>query len=120
MNYKAIAVAILCVVYLYDLLLDAIPMRSERNPIPANVADVYDRETYLRWKAYHGEKTRWDIITSAVSFVIELALIPTNAYAAFARLFSEDKQIFAVLLLSSLGTLPLIPFSWYDTMVIEG
>ena len=42
MNYKAIAVAILCAVYLYNLFLSVLRWRSARNPIPANVADVYD------------------------------------------------------------------------------
>ena len=122
MNYKAIAVVILCIVYLYSLLLDMIRLRSDRNPIPRNVADVYDEATYLRWKAYHGEKTRWKTVTAAVGFVIDLALLATDAYAAFARLFPENEwwQLFAVLLLSALGTLPLIPFSWHDTMATEG
>ena len=121
MNFKAIAVVILAVVYLYSLLLDVLRYRSGRNPIPENVADVYDRETYLKWKDYHGEKVRWDMVTKAVSFAIDLVLILTNAYAAFARLFPDQvwMQLFAVMLLSALATLPLIPFAWYDTMHIE-
>lgn len=121
MNFKRIAVAVLCVVYLYSLFLDIVRYRSARNPIPHNVADVYDADTYLKWKAYHGEKVRFGIFTSAASFIIDLVLILTNAYAAFARLFPQNDwwQLFAVMLLSALATLPLIPFSWYDTMHIE-
>ncbi len=48
MNFKAVAVVILCIVYLYSLFLDLLRLRSRRNPIPANVADVYDRDTYLK------------------------------------------------------------------------
>ena len=121
MNFKAIAIVVLCIVYLYSLFLDLLRYRSSRNPIPENVADVYDRETYLKWKAYHTEKVRWGMVTNAAAFAIDLVLILTNAYAAFARLFPDQvwMQLFAVMLLSALATLPLIPFSWYDTMHIE-
>ena len=121
MNYKIVAVAILCAVYLYGLALDILRARSARNPIPKNVADVYDRDTYLKWKACHGEKVRFGMLSAAAGFVIDLVLILTNAYAAFARLFPRNDwcQLFAVMLLSALATLPLIPFAWYDTMYIE-
>ena len=121
MDFKAVAVFILWAVYLYGLFLDILRYRSARNPIPENVADVYDTDTYMKWKAYHGEKVRFGILSSAASFVVDLVLILTNAYAAFARLFPQDDwwQLFAVMLLSALATLLLIPFSWYDTMHIE-
>ena len=121
MDFKAVAVFILWAVYLYGLFLDILRYRSTRNPIPENVADVYDTDTYMKWKAYHGEKVRFGILSSAAGFVVDLVLILTNAYAAFARLFPQGDwwQLFAVMLLSALATLLLIPFSWYDTMHIE-
>ena len=121
MNFKALAVIILIAVYLYSLFLDIIRYRSAHNPMPENVADIYDANTYVKWKAYHGEKVRWGIIASAAGFAIDLALILADAYAAFAGLFagSDFWQMFAVMLLSALATLPLIPFSYYDTMHIE-
>ncbi len=79
MNFKAIAIVIFILVYLYQLLLSIIGMQSEKNPIPANVADVYDRETYARWRAYHAEKSRFGILTSTASFVIDLVLLASNA-----------------------------------------
>ena len=121
MNFKTLAAVILTLVYLYQLLLTAVRMRSVKNPVPANVADIYDEETYLRWRAYHGEKARFGMITSTVSYIIDLLLLALNVYAAFAKLFPPDayNQMAAVLLLSSLSSLLLIPFSWYNTMVIE-
>ena len=121
MNFKIIAIVVLCIVYLYNLLLSVINMRSADNPIPANVADVYDENTYLKWRSYHAEKTKFGIVTLTVTFVIELILFSCNLYALFASLFPDNHfmQMFAVLLLSSLPSLLLIPFSWYNTMVIE-
>ncbi|MBQ4434693.1 MAG: M48 family metallopeptidase [Clostridia bacterium] len=121
MDFKAVAITVFILVYLYQLLLSVIGMRSEKNPIPANVADVYDQETYERWRAYHAEKSRFGILTSTASFVIDLVLLVSNAYAAFAGLFPANPvtQVFAVMLLSALTSILLLPFAWYNTMVIE-
>ncbi len=122
MNMKTAALLILTVTFLYKLLLTVIHMRSAKNPIPANVADVYDAETYGKWRAYHGEKSRFEIVTSAVSFLVEFVLMAFNLYAAFAGLFPKDDpvlQLFAVLLLSALSSLVMLPFSWHETMGIE-
>ena len=48
MNLTVLVLVIFTVIWLYNLLLNVIRMRSEKNPIPENVADVYDRETYLK------------------------------------------------------------------------
>ena len=121
MNYKLCALVIFVVVYLYNLILSVIHMRSAGNPVPANVSDVYDAETYRKWRAYHAEKSRFKILTGSVSFVIDMLLLACNWYAAFAGLFPQTPflQLFAVLLLSLLSSLLMIPFSWHDTMGIE-
>lgn len=121
MNFKIIALVILFAVFLYQTLLRVVKRRSASNPIPENVADVYDRETYQKWRAYNGEKTRLSILSGAGEFIVSAALIGLNAYPAFARLFPDTPfmQMFAVLLLSGLSSVLELPFSYYDTMVIE-
>ena len=121
MNFKALVITVFTAVYLYQLLLSFIHMRSARNPIPMNVVDVYDEETYRKWRAYHAEKSRFGIVTGSVSFLIDLALFVFNAYAVFAGLFPRTPfmQMFAVMLLSACSSLLMIPFSWHSTMGIE-
>ena len=121
MSVKAIVLIILTVVYLYEMALHVIRRRSVNNPVPDNVADVYDPATYRKWKEYHGEKSRLGMITTTVSWVTGMLLMAFNAYAAFAGLFPKTPfmQMLAVLLLSVLAELLLIPASWYDTMHIE-
>ncbi len=112
----------LTIIYVYEMTLHLIRMRSAGNPIPDNVADVYDPETYRKWRRYHGEKSRLGLITTTVSWIISMLLMALNVYAAFAGLFPKDNpytQMIAVMLLASLSELPLIPFSWYNTMNIE-
>lgn len=121
MNYKTMAMLVMLVVFLYKLALNIIQWRSAGNAIPANVADVYDNETYRKWRAYHAEKCRLEVMQHTTSFVVDILLIFFNAFAAFAGLFPGGAfmQLFGVLLLSSLESLVLLPFFYYDTMVIE-
>ena len=121
MNLKLLVLAVFVLVYLYNLLLAVIHLRSADNPVPDNVKDVYDAETYRKWRAYHAEKSKFGIVRSTVSFLIDLTLLCLNLHAAFASLFGKHPvtQIFAVLLLSALTELLLTPFAWHETMVIE-
>ncbi len=122
MSFRVAAALAVSIVYLYELLLHIIRMRSADNPIPANVSDVYDRETYLKWRRYHAEKSRFSILTSTAAYAVEMALLLSNAYAAFAGLFPKGDlflQMFGVLLLSALSGLVMVPFSWVETMGIE-
>ena len=121
MRFKLMALAILFLVYLWNQLLKLLQWRSEKNPIPANVSDVYDAETYARWRSYHAEKCRLGLVENTVSFLAQLCLLAFNLYAAFASWFGNGafNQMFAVLLLSSLSDLLLLPVHYYDTMRIE-
>ena len=90
MNYKPIIILIFLLVEMYNLFLSILNLRSEKNPIPANVTDVYDKETYEKWRAYHAEKTAFGVISSTASFIVSLLLLLFNAYAAFAKLFPDE------------------------------
>ena len=118
---KAAVLVVFTVIYLYQMVLSVIHMRSARNPVPVNVIDVYDEETYGKWRAYHGERSRFAIVSGTASFLIDFALLAFNVYAAFAGLFPRTPflQMFAVMLLSALSSLLMIPFSWHSTMGIE-
>ena len=121
MNYKLLALIILTVIYIYKMLLNVISMQSMNNPIPENVSDVYNPETYRKWREYKKEKSRLSVISDTVSFAISMLLIALDVYAAFAGLFPKTPfmQMTAVILLSAVSDLLLIPFSYYDTMAIE-
>lgn len=119
--FKTAALVILVLVYLYGLLLRIIDLRSAGNPIPENVRDVYDPETYAKWKAYHRDTCRLGIVSHTLGFLPDFLLILFNAYPAFARLFPADVflQMFSVFILSALVSLVQLPADWYSVMVIE-
>ena len=107
---------------LYSLTLNIVQYRSAGNPIPENVADIYDGETYAKWRRYSAEHCRVNILSTVLSFLTSLVLLCTDAYAAFASLFGDHPfaQLLAVVLLETLvGTVVGVGVSYYKTMVIE-
>ena len=122
MNWKLLILFLMTLEHGYQMLLHIVQYRSANNPTPANVADVYDGETYQRWKRYSAEKCRLSIITTAVSYILLLVLLCIGAYAAVAALFPSGiyLQLIVVLLFHALvGTLVNAGLNYVDTMIIE-
>ena len=122
MNFKILVLILHLLGSAYNLALHIVSYRSAGNPTPANVADVYDAETYSRWKAYSAEKCRLRIVSTILSFLLLFALLLTDAHASFAALFGCDPwtQLIAVLALQILADTVLDVFiSYVDTMIIE-
>ena len=93
MNYKVLFLILFTLTHLYQLVLNVVQHRSANHPTPANVADVYDDATYQKWRAYHGEKSRLDILRTGVSWVLTMALLLSNAYAWAAGLFRRRRPL---------------------------
>lgn len=122
MNEKIIIILIALIGGLYNIALNIFRSKSASNPIPENVRDVYDEETYTKWRSYKGEHSRLDYISASVSIVLTIAIFVFNLHSAFASLFPAGLfwQTASVILLESLiseivGTI----FGYYSTMVIE-
>ena len=122
MNYKVLFLILFTLEHVYTLILNIVQHRSAGNPTPANVADVYDPETYRNWRAYHGEKSRLSILRTVVSWVLTMALLACNFHAWAASLFPATlfMQMLGVILAQALvETVVFLGFGWVDTMVIE-
>lgn len=122
MSYKWLFLLLFTLEHAWQLVLNLMQARSAGNPVPANVADVYDAETYRRWRAYHGEKSRLSLWRTLVSWVLTMVLLGCNFHAAVAGLFPQTvfMQLLGVILAQTLAeTLVFVGFSWADTMGIE-
>ena len=123
MSLKLIVIIVALIGGLYSLLLSIVTALSANNPTPKNLEDVYDAETYEKWKKYSGEHSRLNIISAIVTCAVTVLLIFTNAYAAFASLFPHGStfwQVFAVILLESVvGAIVSSVFGYISTMKIE-
>ena len=65
---KLLVIAIAVLGFVYKLALSIVKYRSANNPTPENLKDVYDEETYEKWKKYSAEHCRQSVgkITAAV------------------------------------------------------
>lgn len=122
MDWKILVLILMAVGHAYRMVLHIVSRRSAQNPTPANVADVYDADTYQRWKQYSAEKNRLSIFSTALSFVVSLVLLALNVHAAVAALFPAGTfvQLLVVLLFQTIvDSVTNVGLSWVDTMVIE-
>ena len=121
MNFKLLALILLTIIFLYNLALNILHYRSSRNPIPENVKDIYDKETYSRWLAYHGEKSRMSIVSVIVSYVVNLVILSCDFYAWVAgdigNVYLQTIVVLAVFNLVDL--VATVVFTYIDTMVID-
>ena len=122
MTYKLIFILCALLGGAYSIVLNIVKYRSAENPTPESVADIYDSETYLKWKKYSAEHCSLDIISSSLSCVLTVVLLATNAYSAFANIFPLTVfwQLFAVVLLEAIiDTVIGTAIGYVKTMVIE-
>ena len=107
---------------LYNLVLSIVQMRSANNPTPANVSDVFDAETYQKWKAYSRERSILSIVFTCITGVITLAMLASGVYAAFASLFPAGvfMQLLSIIVLEvAVGLVVSIVRGYISDMIIE-
>lgn len=122
MELKILVLSFVLLSTLYSIILNVIKYRSAKNPTPESVKDIYDTETYEKWRKYSAEHCRIDLISTAITTIITLAILATNTHAAFASLFPNAifPQLFAVILLEiAVSVVVGAVFDYIKTMKIE-
>lgn len=79
--FKIIALSLLGFGFLWNLFLSILSYRARNNGIPEELNDVYDAESYEKWKKYSAERIVLDLVRSIVSFAVVFTLIITNVYS---------------------------------------
>jgi STE24 endopeptidase len=111
--------------YLFEKILDYLNLKHIFPELPAEVADVFDPETYSKSKEYKLTNTKFSFITSTFSLILVLAMIISGGFGYVNNIsysvFSNDITValffFAILFLAS--DLLTTPFSVYKVFVIE-
>ena len=120
--------------YLFSNLLDYINHRNWKDEIPNELKDFYDKEKYKKAKNYALSKNKISLFSSSLSFLLVILLIVFNGYGTIDQFvssnlskFFESHQIISnfiqsgvfFLILFILNSIISIPFSYYNTFVIE-
>ena len=120
--------------YLFSNLLDYINHRNWKDEIPNELKDFYDKEKYKKAKNYALSKNKISLFSSSLSFLLVISLIVFNGYGIIDQFVSFNlSKSFKSLQISSnfiqsgvfflilfiLNSIISIPFSYYNTFVIE-
>ena len=120
--------------YLFSNLLDYMNHRNWKDEIPNELKDFYDKEKYKKAKNYALSKNKISLFSSSLSFLLVILLIVFNGYGTIDQFvssilskFFESHQIISnfiqsgvfFLILFILNSIISIPFSYYNTFVIE-
>jgi len=117
--------AIVVLDFLFEQLLDYKNAQWFSKPIPALLSDVYDTEKYQQQQRYKFENYRFSIISSSVSFVLMCVVLIFKGFAFVNQIVLQitDYYILQTLLFFGICFVVMfiisIPFSIYDTFVIE-
>ncbi|MCP4683035.1 MAG: M48 family metallopeptidase [Desulfobacterales bacterium] len=126
MNYLLVLIlTILIGSYLIDLVLELLNVRHLQTELPQEFAGYYDAKEYKKSQEYLRENTRVGIICDTITTPITIAFVILggfNLVDQFARGFGLGSiltgLIFAAVLMLA-SQIIQIPFSIYDTFVIE-
>ena len=120
--------------YLFTNILDYVNHRNWKDEIPNELKDFYNKEKYKTAKDYALSKNKIGLFSSSISFLFIMSLLLFNGYGFIDQLVSSDilksflpfdiNLSFAqsglfFLILFILNSIISIPFSYYNTFIIE-
>ena len=120
--YKLIFIIIFSCYIIYNLIIDVINLRSLKNPIPEKLNDIYDSETYLKWKKYKLDNAIISIIFGNIELILVLILFIFNIHSKIENLFSNNVYITSLTVISFYILIDFVLStisSYIYTMIIE-
>ena len=124
-NWLYLIIGLVIFNYLFSAVLDFINGKNWRTEIPPVMKDFYHEDKYLKAKNYSKEKGKVSLISSTLSTLITLFFLVFDGYGwldNFISLYYDIpflKSGIFFLVLFILSDFISIPFSCYNTFVIE-
>lgn len=120
-----IIIAIVILEFCWEQYLNYLNRKMISPLLPEKLKGIYNEEEYARQQAYSKENSKLGLISDSLSFVIILFILFFGGFGWLdiqLRTLTENYiwlplSFFAVIMLGS--QLISLPFSWYDTFVIE-
>ncbi|MEA3450893.1 MAG: M48 family peptidase, partial [Bacteroidota bacterium] len=129
MNYNIwfwIIIGILIFNFALTVLLNYLNIKNLKSSLPDEVSDIYDSNKYEKSQRYTKTNTKFSFITGSFSFVVILLMLFLGGFNFFDKLaihYVGDTPIttslFFFLFIFIGNELISLPFSIYDTFVIE-
>ena len=120
--------------YLFSNILDYLNHKNWKDEIPSELKDFYDKKKYKQAKQYAISKNKIGLLSSTTSFLLVVSFLVFNGYGYIDQLVNSfslnlflpfeinnsfiESGIF-FLILFTLNLIISIPFSYYNTFIIE-
>ncbi len=120
-----IIISIIIIDFVIDKILDTLNARHFDDPVPSELADVYDEKEYEKSQRYKKERFKFGLVTSTFTVLLTLGFIIFDGFAwvdQVARSITDNSILIALIFFGiiMLGSdILMTPFSWYSTFVIE-
>ena len=120
-----IIILILVLQFLIETVLQHLNARKFSDPVPDELADVFDKEQYLKSQAYKRSNYRFGLVSSIFSLVLTLAFLIFGGFEwvdQITKLVSDNIMVRALVFFGIImfgSDLLGIPFALYQTFVIE-
>ena len=110
--------------YLFSNILDFLNHKNWKDDIPNELKGFYKKEKYKKAKDYSVSNNKIGFLSNTLSFAVVFSLLFFNGYGLINELVSSFETNFIksglfFLILFLLNTLISLPFSYYNTFVIE-
>lgn len=120
-----IIIAILCIQFLLESVLDYLNAKKFQDPVPSELDDVFDAGEYRKSQEYKKTNYNFGLLSSSFSLVLTLAFLFFGGFEwvdSVGRGITEQPILralifFGIIMLGS--DLLTTPFSYYQTFVIE-
>lgn len=118
-------IVIITLDFLFENYLEYLNIRNMGKKLPSELAGIYDGEKYSRQQSYQRENHRFGMISGTFSFIIMLlmflfygfAFVDTIVWSITSNPIVASLLFFGILSFASY--IIQLPFSVYDTFVIE-
>ena len=110
MNVKIAVILILVAIQLFDFFLKYLNYRNRNVPLPENIKDIFDPETYTKRNAYEMEHVRLSIVSGLIDLGFVAMILAFNVHSSLftfierhtGNLYLQIYFMFAVIWLISL------------------
>ncbi|MDR1345301.1 MAG: M48 family metallopeptidase [Bacteroidales bacterium] len=120
-----IIITIIVLDFLLEQYLNHLNRKMMTPALPEKLKGIYSEEEYARQQAYSRENSRLGLFSGALSFVAILLICGFGGFGWLDKVLRNVTDNFIWLPLLYMGMLAFasqligLPFSWYDTFVIE-
>ena len=116
---------VLIINFAFERWLDYLNVKNWSTELPPELQKIYNEEKYQKSQEYQKATHRFTLVTETLGFFATLMIFATGGFGwldGIIRLHTSNPIFVALLFFAILGLITEIftlPFSWYDTFVIE-